>query len=138
MKDPTIVVVDNGRGPISTSLSTANCTGRRAHSSAPPHHLARKNNGMVNVLVKSTKVPRPNFSVHPIKTRNRLKERAVPPLVLKDEVEERTEGGERQQSHICYVGNESMPITTELKIVLSEDDVPRGTWPVFRMMVSVL
>jgi hypothetical protein len=29
-----------------------------------------------------------------------------------------------------------MPVTTELKIVLPEDDVPRGTWPVFRMMVS--
>ena len=62
----------------------------------------------------------------------------IDPVVeqLKDEVDERTEGGERQQSHICYVGNESMPITTELKIVLPEDDVPRGTWPVFRMMVS--
>ena len=29
-----------------------------------------------------------------------------------------------------------MPVTTELKIVLPEDNVPRGTWPVFRMMVS--
>ena len=93
---------------------------------------------MVNVLVKSTKVPRPNFAMHPIKTRNQLKERAVPPIVLEDEAEEEgAEGGERQQSHISYVGNISMPIMTELKIVMPEDDVPRGTWPVFRMMVSV-
>ncbi len=133
----TIAVVDNGRGPISTSWSTANCIGRRAHSSLPPHHLARKNNGMVNVLVKSTKVPRPNFAMHPIKTRNQLKKRAVP-FVLRDGVKEGAEGEERQQSHISYAGNDSMPITTELKIVLPEDDVPRGTWPVFRMMVSVV
>ena len=30
----------------------------------------------------------------------------------------------------------SCPVTTELKIVLPEDDVPRGTWPVSRMLVS--
>ena len=30
---------------------------------------------------------------------------------------------------------DEIPITSELKIVLPEEDVPRGTWPVFRMMV---
>ena len=101
----------------------------------PPHHLARKNNGMVNGLVKSTKVPRPIVAMPPpTRSRNQLKERAV--LVIPEKAEEEA-GGERQ-SHICYVGNDSMPVTTELKIVLPEDDVPRGTWPVFRMMVRVL
>ncbi len=105
----------------------------RTFSSMPPHHLARKNNGMVNGLVKSTKVPRPIVAMPPpTKSRNQLKERAV--FALPEKAEEEA-GGERQ-SHISYAGNDSMPITTELKIVLPEEDVPRGTWPVFRMMVS--
>ena len=92
----------------------------------PPHHLARKNNG----LVKSTKLPRPIVAMPPSsRSRNQLKERAV------FRYPGNGAGGERQ-SHICYVGNDGMPVTTELKIVLPEDDVPRGTWPVFRMMVS--
>src|SRR6056300_612304 len=41
-----------------------------------PHHLARQNNGMVNVFVKSTKVPRPSRI---IKTFNRLKPLPPPP-----------------------------------------------------------
>ena len=101
----------------------------------PPHHLARKNNGMVNGLVKSTKVPRPIAVAMPpslTRSRNQLKDRAV--LVIPEKADDEADG--EQQSHISYVGNDSMPITTELKIVLPEDDVPRGTWPVFRMMVS--
>jgi len=38
--------------------------------------------------------------------------------------------------HLSYVGNVQIPITSELKIVLPEEDVPSGIWPVFRMMVS--
>ena len=38
--------------------------------------------------------------------------------------------------HISYVGNDKMPITSTLKIVGEGEDVPRGVWPVFRMMVS--
>jgi hypothetical protein len=115
------------------SFSGTNDDGR-TFSSMPPHHLALKNNGMVNGLVKSTKVPRPIVAMPPpTRSRNQLKERAV--LLVIPEKEEEEAGGERQ-GHISYVGNDSMPITTELKIVLPEDDVPRGTWPVFRMMVS--
>jgi len=44
---------------------------------------------------------------------------------------------EQQSLGMCYVGNDSIPITNELQIVVpGVDDVPRGTWPVFRMMVS--
>ena len=127
--------VVNQRGEHPTKVSARSFSGTnddgREFSSMPPHHLARKNNGMVNGLVKSTKVPRPiavAMPPHPTRSRNQLKERVV--LVIPEMAD-----GE-QQSHISYVGNDSMPITTELKIVLPEDDVPRGTWPVFRMMVS--
>jgi hypothetical protein len=53
----------------------------------PPHHLARKNNGMVNGLVKSTKVLRPIVAMPPsTRSRNQMKERAV--LVILEKADE--------------------------------------------------
>ena len=37
---------------------------------------------------------------------------------------------------LTYTGNTSMPITSRLRLVRPGEDPPRGTWPVFRMMVS--
>jgi hypothetical protein len=76
---------------------------------------------MVNVFVKSTKVPRPTVP----KTFNQLKK----PLVAEAEEEEHV------PSHFSYAGNVSMPITSELKIIKPGEDTPSGIWPVFRMMV---
>jgi hypothetical protein len=97
--------------------------------SSVPHHLARKNNSWVNGFVKSIKVPRPiivaNTEIHP-----RKPSRIETVLHTVEEEEEQSLG-------MCYVGNDSIPITNELQIVVpGVDDVPRGTWPVFRMMVS--
>eukprot|EP00804_Cyclotella_cryptica_P002361 CCRYP_004068-RA/>CCRYP_004068-RA protein AED:0.35 eAED:0.38 QI:289/0/0.5/1/1/1/2/0/496 len=91
--------------------------------STVPLHLARSNNGMVNVLVKSTKVPRPAMIVQP---KQKKKDGDYPPLL--------NEKSEAMPDHISYVGNERMPITSILNIVKPKDDVPRGIWPVFRMM----
>lgn len=38
-------------------------------------------------------------------------------------------------SHITYTGGATMPLTSHLKIITSEDDTPRGVWPVYRIMV---
>lgn len=92
--------------------------------STVPLHLARSNNGMVNVLVKSTKVPRP-VMILPLKQKK--KDGNYSPVL--------GERAEAMPDHISYVGNERMPITSSLNIVKPEDDVPRGIWPVFRMMV---
>ena len=107
--------------------------------SSLPHHLARKNNGMVNVLVKSTKVPRPITMVplpskkqqqHKVNNKNPyLKDQKKIVPVLEETMEE------DENSHLSYVSSQKLPITSELKIVLPEEDVPRGIWPVFRMMV---
>lgn len=40
-------------------------------------------------------------------------------------------------SEIHYTGSTTMPLTTVLHIVKPQEDVPRGIWPVFRLMVSV-
>lgn len=124
-------------------------TNNRTFSSIP-HHLARKNNGMVNVFVKSTKVPRPIAMIpvkknnqQPKKVKNQLKkqaERTAAPLlaeqsVKKPKVDALHHHEEHVPSHFSYAGNAALPITSELKIVLPEDDVPSGIWPVFRMMV---
>lgn len=90
--------------------------------STVPLHLSRANNGMVNVLVKSTKVPRP-ANIVPPKKREKLT-----PLIFEAPREDKPD-------HISYVGNEKMPITSSLKIIGPNDDTPRGTWPVFRIMV---
>jgi hypothetical protein len=83
----------------------------------------------VNGFVKSIKVPRPiivaNTAVPPSKP-----SRIEPVLHAVEEEEQQSLG-------MCYVGNDNIPITNELQIVVpGVDDVPRGTWPVFRMMVS--
>lgn len=41
-------------------------------------------------------------------------------------------------SDLLYAGNQRMPITSTLHIVTPEEDVPRGIWPVFRLMVRRL
>lgn len=106
--------------------------------SSLPHHLARKNNGMVNVFVKSTKVPRPIAMVperHPQpKTRNRLQKI----VALEKKVDASPNEEEHLPSHFSYAGNASLPVTSELKIVMPQDDTPSGIWPAFRMMVSLL
>ena len=97
--------------------------------SSVPHHLARKNNSWVNGFVKSIKVPRPIIVANT----------AVPPSKPSriETVLHAVEEEEQQSLGMCYVGNDSIPITNELQIVVpGVDDVPRGTWPVFRMMVS--
>lgn len=99
--------------------------------SSVPHHLARKNNSWVNGFVKSIKVPRPiivaNTAIPPRK-----------PSRIESALHEKTEEKEQQSLGICYVGNDNIPITNELKIIVPGlDDVPRGTWPVYRMMVSL-
>ena len=94
--------------------------------SSLPHHLARQNNGMVNVLVKSTKVPRPR--VVPIEE---IMRKAFKKKPLKQE--EVTL--QHVPSHMSYAGSQRMPITSEMRIVKPGEDTPSGIWPVFRMMV---
>jgi len=89
--------------------------------STVPLHLSRANNGMVNVLVKSTKVPRPATIVP------RKKKEKLTPFIFEAPKED-------MPDHISYAGNEKMPITSSLKIIGPNDDTPRGIWPVFRMM----
>jgi hypothetical protein len=36
---------------------------------------------------------------------------------------------------MTYTGQTSMPLTSKLHIVTPQEDTPRGTWPVFRLMV---
>ncbi len=74
--------VVNRRGEHPTEVSARGFSGTkdggRAFLSMPPHHLARKNNGMVNGLVKSTKVPRPIVAMPPsTRSRNQLKESSL-------------------------------------------------------------
>ena len=92
--------------------------------SSLPHHLARQNNGLVNLLVKTTKVPRPTLP----KTFNRLKKPLKQEEVTLQHV----------PSHLSYAGSKRMPITSVMRIVKPGEDAPSGIWPVFRMMVSVL
>jgi len=67
------------------------------------------------------------------KVKNQLKER--PAVVLEKPKGDGLHHVEvHVQSHFSYAGNENMPITSELKIVLPHEDVPSGIWPVFRMM----
>mmetsp|Transcript_16811 Transcript_16811/g.30481 ORF Transcript_16811/g.30481 Transcript_16811/m.30481 type:complete len:558 (+) Transcript_16811:224-1897(+) len=108
-------------------------TNNRTFSSLP-HHLARKNNGMVSVFVNSTKVPRPltRIPAKSKKVKNQLKEMVV--SEIKPKVDALHHEEKHVPSHFSYAGNANMPITSELKIVLPEEDVPSGIWPVFRMM----
>ena len=134
LNDAQITRTTESRGACCFFSTTNN---NRTFSSLP-HHLARKNNGMVNVLVKSTKVPRPTMMIPVPKKQQQQKVNNKNPY-LKDQkkivsvLEETMEDDEN--SHLSYVGSQKLPITSELKIVLPEEDVPRGIWPVFRMMV---
>lgn len=123
----------------STSILRCDKNDRRPFSSAPPHHhLARQNNSMVNVIVKSTKVPRPPSAIDN-KTNIQLKKLSPTTTTTEDGKDERQEKGEEKihsPSHFSYAGNAHMPITSELKIIIPGlDDTPSGVWPVFRMMV---
>ena len=132
---------------------------RRGFSSLP-HHLARKNNGMVNVFVKSIKVPRPPvvtmvppFPPPPVnnimksKLRNQLKQQGTQESnftlamnasrMLDDDAAQSSSSSSSSQHQFSYAGNVSIPIASNLKIVLPGEDVPRGIWPAFRMMVRV-
>jgi hypothetical protein len=143
---------------VATRQTTSNPS-RRGFSSLP-HHLARKNNGMVSVLVKSTKVPRPPvvtmvppFPFPPVnyikkpKLRNQLKQQSTQESnfisamnasrLLDDNAAQSSCSSDKSQHQFSYAGNVSIPITSNLKIVLPGEDVPRGIWPAFRMMVSV-
>lgn len=113
----------------------------RRRMSTLPLHLARSNNGMVNVLVKSTKVPRPVRMVPII-----VPPRKTSPLKKRMEVVNnnntinallKNEMAEPMPNHISYAGNVKIPITSQLKIVLPEEDAPSGIWPVFRIMVRI-
>lgn len=117
---------------------------------------------MVNVFVKSTKVPRPRI----IKTFNRLKPLPspaaaapnpnVPSSLNGDDMKNIVNGAlnhetaitsvatavdtvaDVKEEHLSYAGNINIPITSQLKIVMpGVDDTPRGIWPVFRMMVCL-
>jgi hypothetical protein len=39
---------------------------------------------------------------------------------------------------LTYTGGASMPVTSKLHIVTPQEDIPRGIWPVFRLMVRKL
>jgi hypothetical protein len=39
-------------------------------------------------------------------------------------------------SKLRYTGDAIIPITSVLHIVKPQEDVPRGVWPVFRLLVS--
>lgn len=65
-----------------------------------------------------------------------------PPLSLEAPRERETDENKDEPhvspSELVYTGNHRMPITSTLHIVTPEEDVPRGTWPVFRLMVRTL
>lgn len=109
---------------------------------------------MVNVFVKSTKVPRPpvvvtmvppdfippSTAIHGMKPnlKNQLKQQMkqamnASRILLNDESVQ-----QNQQHYFSYAGNANIPITSKLKIVLPGEDVPRGIWPAFRMMVRAV
>ena len=83
------------------------------------------------VLVKSIRVPRPIKPKH--KVRNKLKDRIELDTIVE---QSKVMKVDEANAHLSYVGNVQIPITNKLKIVLPEEDVPSGVWPVFRMMVS--
>ena len=129
-----------GKGIVSWSVIDTQTTDSPASIIRPlstmPHHLARYGDRTVTSRwnLKSTKVPRP-ITMIPVKTKpkkkNQLKDRIELDNIRKKMKEEQL----MQESHLQYAGNAKLPITSELKIVMPEDDTPRGIWPVFRMMV---
>ena len=148
----TLLLRNSPSRQATASSSTSSSMHRRTFASIP-HHLARQNNGMVNVFVKSTKVPRPSRI---IKTFNRLKPLPTPPSAevavgsslngddMNHEAAPSTASTTassadiKEEEHLSYAGY-NIPITSQLKIVMpGVDDTPRGVWPVFRMMVCLL
>jgi len=112
---------------VDTTLDTRRCfysTTTNNSSSMIPTHMSPL------VLVKSIRVPRPIKPKH--KVRNKLKDRIELDTVDKQSQVVKVD----ETEHLSYVGNVQIPITNSLKIVLPEEDVPSGIWPVFRMMVS--
>ena len=45
--------------------------------------------------------------------------------------------GDASPSVLSYVSGVEMPITTTLRITTPHEDMPSGTWPVFRLMVNI-
>ena len=111
-----------------TTLDTRRCfysTTTNNSSSMIPTHMSPL------VLVKSIRVPRPIKPKY--KVRNKLKDRIELDTIDKQSKVVKVDEADK---NLSYVGNVQIPITSELNIVLPEEDVPSGVWPVFRMMVS--
>mmetsp|Transcript_473 Transcript_473/g.737 ORF Transcript_473/g.737 Transcript_473/m.737 type:complete len:560 (-) Transcript_473:129-1808(-) len=119
-KTRTVGCPSEAAAAATTASSSIAAKQHHRQFSSLPHHLARQNNGMVNIFVKSTKVPRPTLP----KTFNRLKK----PIKEEDVTIQHV------PSHLSYASNKRMPITSEMRIVQPGEDTPSGIWPVFRMM----
>jgi hypothetical protein len=52
------------------------------------------------------------------------------------EYEEESEPDAESPAILSYVSGVEMPITSTLHITTPQEDIPSGTWPVFRLMVS--
>ena len=117
-------IVNNTDTTLDTRRRCFYSTTTNNSSSMIPTHMSPL------VLVKSIRVPRPIKPKH--KVRNKLKDRIELDTIEQSKVVKVDE----TNAHLSYVGNVQIPITNSLKIVLPEEDVPRGIWPVFRMMVS--
>ena len=137
-----------GKGIFSCSVIDTQTTDSPASNSnirplsTMPHHLARYGDRTVTSRwnLKSTKVPRP-ITMIPLKNnkpkkKNQLKDRIE--LDNNISIRKKMKEEQLQESHLQYAGNAKLPITSELKIVMPEDDTPRGIWPVFRMMVRII
>ena len=117
-------IVNNTDTTLDTRRRCFYSTTTNNSSSMIPTHMSPL------VLVKSIRVPRPIKPKH--KVRNKLKDRIELDTIDKQSKVVKVDEAE----HLSYVGNVQIPITNSLKIVLPEEDVPSGIWPVFRMMVS--
>lgn len=133
-----------GKGIVSWSVIDTQTTDSPASIIRPlstmPHHLARYGDRTVTSRwnLKSTKVPRP-ITMIPLKTKPKKKNQLKDRIELDNNIRKKMKEEQlMQESHLQYAGNAKLPITSELKIVLPEDDTPRGIWPVFRMMVRII
>lgn len=116
-------IVNDTADTLDTRRSFYSTTTNNSSSMIPTHMSPL-------VLVKSIRVPRPIKPKY--KVRNKLKDRIELDTVEQSKVVKVDEA----DAHLSYVGNIQIPITSELKIVLPEEDLPSGIWPIFRMMVS--
>ena len=117
-------IVNDTADTLDTRRSFYSTTTNNSSSMIPTHMSPL-------VLVKSIRVPRPIKPKH--KVRSKLKDRIELDTIEQSKVVKVVEA---DKQHLSYVGNVQIPITSSLKIVLPEEDVPSGIWPVFRMMVS--